>query len=407
MTSAPHPAFSGCGIELEYMIVDRASLCVRPIADVLLIDAAGQVVNEIERGDFGWSNELAMHVVEIKNRRPSRNLMALADGFQAQIAAVNQRLAARGARLMPSGAHPWMDPAKETELWRFGDAAIYRTYDRIFGCRQHGFANIQSLHVNLPFAGADEFVRLHTAVRLLLPILPALAASSPIMDGAPAAFIDARMAAYQGHQMRLPESMGRIVPEPIADPAHYRSQVLEPMYRAVAALDDAGTLCHEWLNARGAIARFDRDAIEIRVIDVQECPQADLAIAAVVVAVLKAVYERRHGSLAAQLETSTDALVTILNACIRDADQAEVNDTHYLGLLGWHGGACTAGRLWRHLIETADLEPAWEAPLQTIIEHGPLARRILKAAGDCAPVHLHEVYAALCDCLAEGRSFRP
>ena len=33
------------------------------------------------------------------------------------------------------------------------------------------------------------------------------------------------------------------------------------------------------MNSRGAIARFDRNAIEIRVIDVQECPKADLAIA--------------------------------------------------------------------------------------------------------------------------------
>jgi hypothetical protein len=31
-------------------------------------------------------------------------------------------------------------------------------------------------------------------------------------------------------------------------------------------------LRHEWVNARGAIARFDRSAIEIRVLDVAECP---------------------------------------------------------------------------------------------------------------------------------------
>jgi carboxylate-amine ligase len=215
------------------------------------------------------------------------------------------------------------------------------------------------------------------------------------------------MAAYRNHQMRLPETMGRIVPEAIASPAEYRSQILEPMYRAVAALDGAEALCHEWLNARGAIPRFDRNAIEIRVIDVQECPQADIAIAAIVVAVLKGLYEQRHGSLAAQLEPGTDALATILDQCISRADAAEVSDTHYLGLLGWHGGACSAGRLWRHLIETADPGPAWQAPLQTILEHGPLARRILKAAGDCAPLRLHQVYTALCDCLAEGRSFRP
>ena len=45
----------------------------------------------------------------------------------------------------------------------------------------------------------------------------------------------------------------------------------------------------EWLNARGAIARFGRGTIEIRVLDVQECPQADLAICAAVVEVLQAL----------------------------------------------------------------------------------------------------------------------
>jgi hypothetical protein len=29
---------------------------------------------------------------------------------------------------------------------------------------------------------------------------------------------------------------------------------------------------HHFANSRGAIARFDRGAIEIRVIDIQECP---------------------------------------------------------------------------------------------------------------------------------------
>jgi len=38
-------------------------------------------------------------------------------------------------------------------------------------------------------------------------------------------------------------------------------------------------LQNEWLNSRGAIARFERDTIEIRVLDSQETPAAELAIA--------------------------------------------------------------------------------------------------------------------------------
>ena len=76
---------------------------------------------------------------------------------------------------------------------------IYQTYDRIFGCKAHGWANLQSMHLNLPFADDAEFARLHAAIRLVLPIIPALAASSPIADGRPTGFMDIRMEAYRTH----------------------------------------------------------------------------------------------------------------------------------------------------------------------------------------------------------------
>jgi len=55
-------------------------------------------------------------------------------------------------------------------------------------------------------------------------------------------------------------------------------EILAPLYAEMHPLDPEGILCHEWLNSRGAIARFDRNAVEIRLVDVQECPLADLAI---------------------------------------------------------------------------------------------------------------------------------
>ena len=88
---------------------------------------------------------------------------------------------------MPSGMHPWMQPARETRLWPHESGPIHRAYDALFDCRRHGWANLQSMHVNLPF-GEDltpdgEFARLHAAVRLVLPLLPALAASTPHHNG--------------------------------------------------------------------------------------------------------------------------------------------------------------------------------------------------------------------------------
>jgi gamma-glutamyl:cysteine ligase YbdK (ATP-grasp superfamily) len=401
-------AFAGYGIELEYMIVDRQTLAVMPIADALLQAAAGGKVSEVDRGRFGWSNEIVLHLVEIKNARPDPALEPLAAGFQAEVAAINRMLESMGARLMPSGMHPWMNPAAETRLWPHDHAPIYQAYDRIFDCKKHGQANLQSMHVNLPFANDDEFARLHAAVRVLLPILPALAASSPIADGRPGGHLDSRMAAYCSAVQCVPSVIGQVVPDTISSHAEYEAQILAPLYRDIAPLDPECVLQHEWLNARGAIPRFDRNAIEIRVIDVQECPQADLAIAAAATAVIRALYDDRWSLLAMQQAISTDRLANILHACIRDADQAVIDDAGYLRLLGLYDRQYQAGELWRHLITRTALNRStfWVETLHVMLEHGPLARRILRALGpDCSKTRLHEVYSALCDCLETGKMF--
>ena len=82
---APLRAFSACGIELEYMIVERGSLAVWPVADLLLRDAGGGLSGEVARGACGWSNELVAHVLELKGRRPVPDLRALAADFEAEV----------------------------------------------------------------------------------------------------------------------------------------------------------------------------------------------------------------------------------------------------------------------------------------------------------------------------------
>ncbi len=390
------PAFSAYGVELEYMIVDRDTLAVSPIAD-RLVGTAG----EVARGPMGWSNELVLHLMEVKNQSPSP-LGGLPAAFQEEIRAINQALAPFNARLMPGGVHPWMDPATETRLWPHDHTDIYRAYHRIFDCRRHGWANLQSMHLNLPFADDGEFARLHAAARLVLPILPALAASSPIAEGHPSGFLDTRMEAYRTHPIRVPSLIGRVVPDNLASRAEFTERVLAPMYRDIAPHDPDNILRHEWLNCRGAIPRFDRHALEIRVIDVQECPSADIAIAAAATGVIKALYDEKWASLAKQQAIATDALADLLQACARDAEAAVIDNGEYLRLLGFPGERCEARELWRHLVR----EPS--PPLDTILEQGPLARRILLATGPSpTKARLAEIYGELCGCLEDGRLFRP
>ena len=75
--------------------------------------------------------------------------------FAAHVGEANGLLAPLGAQLVGSGAHPFFDPATETVIWPNEYTEVYRTYDRIFGVRGHGWSNLQSTHLNLPFAGDD------------------------------------------------------------------------------------------------------------------------------------------------------------------------------------------------------------------------------------------------------------
>jgi gamma-glutamyl:cysteine ligase YbdK (ATP-grasp superfamily) len=314
---------------------------------------------------------------------------------------------------MPTAMHPWMDPLAECRLWPHDNSPIYQAYNRIFDCRGHGWANLQSCHLNLPFAGDEEFGRLHAAIRLLLPILPALAASSPVMDGRLSGLLDSRLQVYRDNQKRIPLIAGRVIPEPVFTRRDYQEQILQPIYRAIAPFDEEGILQDEWLNSRGAIARFQRQTIELRTLDVQECPQADLAIAAAIIACLKALVQERWQPWAAQKAWPVEPLAEILTATIRDGEQALIDDPSYLAQFGLAGAPIGAGELWSHLVailaeEQPEVITAHLPALRTILGQGPLARRICRALGK-APTRsrLGEVYSELSDCLAAGRLFLP
>lgn len=411
MNAAPLHLFRAVGVELEYMIVDRQTMAVRPLADTVLLDEAGRPASELPMGQLAWSNELTAHVIELKTNGPAPLLNGLHRAFAADISRVNALLAPRGGRLMPTGAHPFMDPATETTLWPHEYGQVYAAYDRVFGCKGHGWANLQSMHLNLPFSGDDEFGRLHAAIRALLPLLPALAASTPILDGRPTGALDSRMAAYGKNSRRVPAVTGRIVPEPAYTEADYRAAILEPMYRDMAPLDPEGVLRDEFLNSRGAIARFSRGAIEIRVLDMQECPRADLALAGLITATLKNLVNERWSSMALLRALDTDRLAAILARTTTEADAAVIHEPDYLRLFDRKSaGPQSALDLWRHMADgvqaTEDWDPAWNEPLALYLDKGCLARRMLDAlSGDFRPGRVRDLCASLCDCLCHNTPF--
>ncbi|MBI4828456.1 MAG: glutamate--cysteine ligase [Nitrospinae bacterium] len=409
MSAARRPRlFDGVGVEVEFMIVDARSLDVLPIADELL-ERAG----EPDGGPAAWSNELAMHLVEIKTVGPMASLAESARLIGDEARRFNHLLRPRGARLMPTAAHPWMDPATETLLWPYEFGEVYRAYDRVFDCRTHGYANLQSVHVNLPFEGDAEFGALMAAARLVVPLIPALAASSPIYGLARHEWLDGRLAMYLANSGPVPSITGALIPEPIYTEEEYRERVLEPMLRDMAPFDQEEVLRGEWLNARAAIARFDRGAVEIRVVDTQERPRADMAVAAAIAIAIRAVAEERWIGYETQRAWDTQRLRAVMLETARYAETAVITDRDYLRAFGASGASpLTAGALWEHVLNDTravyPFEQELEEPLEIILRHGSLASRILRGVGG----HLDKegvfrVYRRLCDCLERDEPYLP
>ncbi|MEZ4700502.1 MAG: glutamate-cysteine ligase family protein [Rhodothermales bacterium] len=404
----PLGLFDAFGVELEYMIVDRDTLAVKPVADELIRSVTGSYRSDVENGAIGWSNELVNHVIELKTNGPAPSLTGLADAFHANVLQVNARLAGLNAMLLPTGAHPLMDPYTETVLWPHEFSEVYQLYNRIFDCRGHGWSNLQSTHLNLPFADEAEFGRLHAAIRLVLPIIPALTASSPLLDGAYTGFADSRLETYRHNQELIPAIAGKVIPEPVFTEADYRARIYEPIRQGIEPYDTQGILKYTFINSRGAIARFDRGAIEIRVIDIQECPAADIAILAGVVAVLRALVDERWVDYPAQQAWGEEALSGIFLEVVRSGEDAVITDPRYLEALGVPPKPTRAGEVWGLLIEAVGeaLDTDTRSVLRYIVDHGTLTSRIRRSIG-ASPVSdtIRVTYRQLAACLAENRLF--
>jgi glutamate---cysteine ligase / carboxylate-amine ligase len=145
---------------------------------------------------------------------------------------------------------------------------------------------------------------------------------------------------------------------------------------------------------------------------VQECPLADLSVAAATVGALRLLASGDPSERKDRMVFPTEALSDMLLKTIREGEQARIPDASYQKALGLRPEAsATAGGIWSRLLDRMSgglLQPEWHRPLRTILERGPLSRRILLALGnDFSRASLESAYRRLADCLAEGRLFDP
>lgn len=394
------------GLEVEYPIVGN-DLQILRLAPRLLEEVAECAgASDAELCGAGLSNEFVDHVIEFKNIRPYRTLGEIEAELARSVAEFSRHLREyHGARLLPLGMHPLMRP-DEAGLWALEGSEIYQTYARVFDVVQHGWTNVQSCHVNLPFGSDAECVLMMNAAALLLPYLPALASTSPFQEGKVAEAVDQRLKDLVTLQSRVPESGGDVIPEYLDCLGDYDTKVLGPMFRALDRLPGTEILRHDFFNSRGAVLKFSRRALEIRVLDVQECVRMDTAMAAFCRAAIRSLSSSLASNDLALPEHQI--LVADYRASLRMGRDAPTLAPH----LGSAENAGTAlERLFVHAEAAATEEEArYLQILAPRLSRGSLSeqlrRRVRRSPGDSVPASvLHEIASELSSCLELNRPY--
>ncbi len=308
------------GPEHELAIVDD-ELKPLPISDKVIKAYSGKVQNFVELPRFTFGKEMQMHVMELKANQPFASPVLFEETMQGAVQTLSDFLRSKfGACLLGTGMHPLLK-LNETGVWGHRHRSIYEAYGKVFNLRQHGWLNIQSFHLNLPYRREADAVLQLNLLANLVPYLPAVAASSPIYEGALREDVDNRLSFYKSNQQEVPSVAGDVVPDYVASFEAYCREVIGKYTRDLSVAGAEKVLLgREWVNSRGVIFRFDRKALEIRVIDEQECVKSDVALACFVCALMRGWLSEReprflpHELLVADFQT---VIADGLNANVR------------------------------------------------------------------------------------------
>ncbi len=388
------------GPEHEFSVVDE-KLQPLPIVDKIIKDVHGRIVNNVDFGEFSFGKELQAHVAEFKGSAPFSSPQMFEETIMVAVDTILGVLEKRyRARLLGLGMHPSLR-LEEVRVWSHRDRRIYEALSKIFNLNQHGWLNIQSFQINLPFKNWPEAVRLYNSTANILPYLPAVAASSPIYESKIGRFLDNRLRFYLVNQSEVPSITGDIIPEYVNSFEEYEKITVKRYSEDLAKLNAPRFLLYkEWLNSRGAVIRFDRKAIELRILDEQECVKSDVALSCFIRAALRGIMNDNEYPYSPH-----KILVENLNQVVRHGLEAPVQ----------HPKGKTARQVCRHLMQIASKNATKEEKqylpiIKKRIDVGNLsnlilrevAKKIQKTDFDEA---IFSVYSSLADCLEKNQVY--
>jgi glutamate---cysteine ligase / carboxylate-amine ligase len=247
------------GLEEEFAILDPGSLELIPRYEDLRDAAAsdevlsGSVCGELISSEVEIVSGVGadVHDAFARQRERRRRLFALA--------------AAQGVALGASGTHPWADyrrqPIIDTEHYRRVEEGL-----RYVAWRNNTF----SMHVHVGVHDIERAVRVCDRLRPVLPLLLAISANSPYLDGQDTGLHSARTQSFTKSFPRCG------VPDAFGGWGAYR-QYIEFLVRTRSIVE----FTQVWWSVR---PHFRFGTVEVRICDAQSTAQESEALAALMVA---------------------------------------------------------------------------------------------------------------------------
>ncbi len=248
------------GIEEEFAILDRADLDLIDAFERLRSQAAlsdrpleeaitGELISSEIEIVSGRGEDLADAISRQRDRR--RRLFALAES--------------EGVALGATGTHPWADYRSQTVI----DTEHYR---RVADGLQYVAArnNTFSLHVHVGIRGADRAIKVCDRMRELLPLLLAVSANSPYIDGRDSGLHSARTQTFTRSFPRCG------VPDAFGSWAAFRSYI-DLLVRTRSIVE----FTQVWWSVR---PHFAFGTVEVRICDAQSSGADSEALASLIVA---------------------------------------------------------------------------------------------------------------------------
>lgn len=248
------------GLEEEFALLDPATLDLVPrfedlraaagaIDSVLIESIAGELISSEIEIRSGPGEDLGEAIARQRDRR--RRLFALAG--------------AHGVALGATGTHPWADYREQQII----DTEHYRRVhdDLRYVARRN---NTFSLHVHVGIRGADRAVRVCDRLRPVLPLLLAVSANSPFLDGLDAGLHSARTQSFTKSFPRCG------VPDAFGSWDAYR-EYIEFLVRTGSIVE----YTQVWWSVR---PHFAFGTVEVRICDAQATAGESEALAALIVA---------------------------------------------------------------------------------------------------------------------------